>query len=259
MAQPGSKISQGLSYRELPNKAYQSTRAFNTGTGALYTYSTSLNGNFQTVGSLVVNTASSALNCPTGRVVHANGKVLIPGVHVGGGAGVNPATGSGSTTPATLPFPMVGVYDPVSGLNGYINPQDNTWAAYDATLSAFYDNTATPGTTLGGQGAEPRFGSVFVGSGTGNPSAVNIGGAHTGVITIGGTPGTTMVVSSSSIASSSIVMLTLGKTAGSTNAVTNASVTSITPGVSFTVSFFSGTSVLTAPAATDTLNFIIVN
>jgi hypothetical protein len=50
---------------------------------------------------------------------------------------------------------MVGVYDPVSGLNGYINLQDTTWAPYDATLGAVYDlGTANPDSTLGGDGAD---------------------------------------------------------------------------------------------------------
>lgn len=162
MAQPSSKISPLGNYREQPNKAYISTRLFDSASnplGTLYTYSTSLNGNFQTVGSLQFNTNATAANCPARRVVHANGKVLIPGVHPGGGAGKDPsslnAVNTNTSTPTTLPFPLVGVYDPVSGLNGYINVQDSSWAVYDVTLGATYDlGLANPDNTLGGDGVD---------------------------------------------------------------------------------------------------------
>lgn len=249
MSQPGSKISQGKSYRELPNKAYQSTRAFNSGSGALFTYSTTVNSNLQTVGSLVVNTASSAANCPAGRVVHANGKVLIPGAYPGGGVGVNPATGSGSTTPNPLPFPMIGVYDPVSGLNGYINPQDPTWAAYDASLSAFYDNAGAPATSLAGQGAEPRFGPVVNVSSTGTTTtgAADIAAGRVGLITIANAP-TVITVTASEVTASSVIFLTL-------QAATATTVIRIT-------SQTAGQFVITpsaALAAADTIRYLIVN
>jgi hypothetical protein len=249
MSQPGSKISVGLSHRELPNKAYQSTRAFNSGAGALYTYTRSLNGNYQTVGSLNINAGSTANNCPIRRVVHANGKVLIPGVHPGGGAGVSPATGTGSTTPNPLPFPMIGVYDPVSGLNGYINPQDSTWAEYSASLSAFYDDGRTSAdSVLGGQGAEPRFGRVFAGAASVGPAAtVDIGSAHTGTIASADAATTTsIVVTSADVTASSIVLLTMqGATASArVSALTNGSFT-ITPSA--------------ALGASDKVHFVIIN
>jgi hypothetical protein len=248
MSQPGSKISQGNSYRELPNKAYQSTRAFNSGSGALFTYSTTVNSNLQTVGSLVVNTASSAANCPAGRVVHANGKVLIPGVNPGGGVGVSPATGSGSTTPNPLPFPMIGVYDPVSGLNGYINPHDPTWAAYDASLSAFYNNAGTPATTLAGQGAEPRFGAVFIGSaGTTTPS-FSTGTAHAGLLTCTTGSVTAITVLNTSVTASSVILVTLQ---GAGTAALR--VSAITAGTSFVVTPSA------ALSANDVIHFLIVN
>lgn len=273
MSQPASKISVGLSHRELPNRAYISTRTFDTanagsggatsGSGTLYLYTTSLNAQFQTVGGLSKNALATTTNCPAGRVVHANGKMLIPGVHPGGGPGVNPATGSGTTTPATLPFPMIGVYDPVSGLNGYINPQDSTWALYDASLVAFYDNAGTPDSVLAGQGSEPRYGRVFIGDTTvANPAAVNISSARTGIITFaaGSTPATTLVVSSTEVSTSSVIMLTFGKSnATGTNAAVNAFVSAISPGTSFTITFTNATSVATAPAVADRISFIIIN
>jgi hypothetical protein len=263
MAQPGSKISQGLSYRELPNKAYQATRGFfsgaNTGTGltnttgALFTYSTSLNSQFQTVGSLVFNAGSTAGNSQTGRVLHANGKVLIPNVHPGGGAGVNPSTGATGTTPNPLPFPMIGVYDPVSGLNGYINPQDPTWATYDASLSAFYDNAATPATTLGGQGAEPRYGAAAAATASAALSAtVSIGAARTGTITTQ-FASNEITVTSSEVNANSIILLTLqNSTVAAGTGAPSLRVASISAGTSFVIRS-------AALAVGDVIHFLIIN
>ncbi len=250
MSQPGSKIASGLSHRELPNKAYQSTRAFATGAGALYTYSTSLNGNYQTVGSLVLNTGNSAANCPVNRVLHANGKVLIPGVNPGGGVGVSPVTGTGSTTPNPLPFPMIGVYDPVSGLNGYINPQDPTWAVYDATLSAFYDDgRSAPSSTLGGQGAEPRVAAAFVGSQTGTTPTFATGTAHAGALTLTDGSVTAITVTNTEVTASSIILVTL-RSATSTVVLR---VSAVTAGTSFVITPSA------ALAAGDIVYFQIIN
>lgn len=253
MAQPASKISVGLSHRELPNKAYMSTRAFATGSGALYSYSTSLNSNFQTVGSLVLNTGNSATNCPIRRVVHANGKVLIPGVNPGGGVGVSPVTGTGSTTPNPLPFPMIGVYDPVSGLNGYINPQDPTWAAYDASLSAFYDNASTPDSVLAGQGAEPRYGRVAAATASAALSATaDIGAARVGTITTG-FASNEITVSSTEVTANSIILLTLqNSTIAAGTASPALRIESIDPGVDFVIRSV-------ALAVGDKIHFMIIN
>jgi hypothetical protein len=263
MSQPGSKISVGLSHRELPNKAYISTRTFDTvnagsggatsGSGTLYLYTTSLNAQYQTVGALNKNALATTTNCPAGRVVHANGKVLIPGVNPGGGSGVNPSTGGGSSTPNPLPFPMIGVYDPVSGLNGYINPQDSTWAAYDASLSAFYDDgRSNPATLLGGQGAEPRMAPTVnaTSSGTTVAGVANIGAGHAGVITIGAaTAPTVITVTATDSTPSSVILLTLQSTAGTQQLrITDQSVV--------------GTFVITpsaALAAGDTIRYLIIN
>ena len=252
MSQPGSKISVGLSHRELPNKAYISTRAFNSGAGALYSYSTSLNGNYQTVGSLVLNTGLTAANSPAGRVVHANGKVLIPGVNPGGGVGVSPVTGGGSSTPSPLPFPMIGVYDPVTGLNGYINPTDSTWAEYSASLAAFYDNAANPDAVLGGQGAEPRYGRAFAGAATTTTPTFATGTARVGLLTCTTASVTEITVTNSEVNSNSVILLTLQ----------NASIAAGTGAPSLRVqSINSGNFVIrcAALAAGDVIHFLIIN
>ena len=68
---------------------------------------------FVKVGSLVAVTGATSLNCPAGRILRENGKKLYPGAH----PGVNTY--------------MVGVFDNVSGLKGYINPNDPMFAPYN--------------------------------------------------------------------------------------------------------------------------------
>lgn len=253
MSAPASLISPLTNYKQQPNKAYQSTRAFATGGGALFSYSTSLNGSYQTVGTLTLNPSNSAANCPVNRVVHANGKVLIPGVNPGGGSGsgaVTPVDGSAATTPNPLPFPLIGVYDPVSGLNGYINPQDPTWAAYDATMPANYDSGLSSVTsTLGGQGAEPRFAAVFIGSQTGTTPAFATGLAHAGLLTCTTASVTAITVTNSSVTASSVILVTL-RSATSTAVLR---VSALTAGISFVITPSA------ALAAGDIIHFTIIN
>jgi hypothetical protein len=125
-------------YNKQPQKAFISTAPFNT---KLFTYSTSMNSNFQTVGSLVVNATATAANCPTNRVLHANGKTLIPGVNPG------------------VTRPYIGVFDSVSGLNGFVDGTDPAFATYDANFPFQYDTGLVPAiSTLGGEGANVRAG-----------------------------------------------------------------------------------------------------
>ena len=61
--------SDARNYNKQAQKAFVTTSVFNT---KLFSYSTSVNSSFQTVGSLVVNPAATAANCPENRVIHAN-------------------------------------------------------------------------------------------------------------------------------------------------------------------------------------------
>ena len=229
-----SLISQGVSYLEPSSKSFISTRAFDsTNTaGTIFTYTTYVNASLQTIGTLVANANATATNCPVGRVVHVNGKKLLPNV--------NP-----SITKVYL-----GVYDPISFLNGYIDPTDSTWAIYDVTLGATYDlGTSNQDVVLGGQGAEPRFGRAVNATTTGTTTggAAAIGAGHTGVLTIANAP-TVITVTSSEIRTASVVLLTLG---GATAA--NLRVSAITSGTSFAITSSA------ALAAADTIHYLIIN
>jgi hypothetical protein len=177
-------------YNKQPQKTFVTTVVFNT---KLFTYTTSLNANFQTVGSLVANTAATAANCPENRVLHANGKTLLPGV--------NPS----------ITKPFIGVFDPVSGLNGFIDATDPAFATYDTNFPFQYNSGLQPAfSTLGGQGANVRQGtdagiltqtSAILGL-----NSVNAGDSTSGELKFAGNS-STITVTGSQITTSSRVFL----------------------------------------------------
>jgi len=84
----------------VPRRSYLSTEPYNT---VFFTYSTSFDG-ATFVGTFGSVTGATALTCPAGRILHETGKKLFPGAN-----------------PNVNDY-MVSVYDPVSMLTGYINP-----------------------------------------------------------------------------------------------------------------------------------------
>jgi hypothetical protein len=177
-------------YNKQPQKTFVTTVVFNT---KLFTYTTSLNANFQTVGSLVANTAATATNCPENRVLHANGKTLLPGV--------NPSV--------TKPF--IGVFDPVSGLNGFIDATDPAFANYDTNLPFQYNSGLQPAiSTLGGQGANVRQGTdaglLTQTSGLVGSLSVNLGDSTSGELKFAANS-STITVTGTQITTSSRVFL----------------------------------------------------
>jgi hypothetical protein len=177
-------------YNKQPQKTFVTTVVFNT---KLFTYTTSLNANFQTVGSLVANTAATATNCPENRVLHANGKTLLPGV--------NPSV--------TKPF--IGVFDPVSGLNGFIDATDPAFANYDVNFPFQYNSGLQPAiSTLGGQGANVRQGTdaglLTQTSGLVGSLSVNLGDSTSGELKFAANS-STITVTGTQITTSSRVFL----------------------------------------------------
>ena len=105
MASLITTVSHG-NYPQQPKTAYISLAAYNT---VFFSYSTSLNSSYVTVGILVTVSGATALNCPAGDYLYENGKKLYPGANPG------------------ITSYMVGVYSPVSGLSGYIDPNGSTF------------------------------------------------------------------------------------------------------------------------------------
>ena len=136
-------------YAQYNNQSFISTDIFNDD---IYSYSSSLNAIFQTVGTLKNLSDATASNCPAGNVLHVTGKRLIPSVNP---MNTFPAAGGLSTGSFPGVF-LLGVYDPVSGLRGFIDPTNVKFAKFDQNLPNFYDTGIHVGSLplLGGKGGK---------------------------------------------------------------------------------------------------------
>jgi hypothetical protein len=102
-------------YADPKLRSKRSYIAASTFSGVLYGYSTTLNPNtFVTTGALTVNGSNTALKCPQGRILREAGNRLYPDAHPG------------------ISTMMVQVYDPNSGIRGYIDPNSPTFAVYNS-------------------------------------------------------------------------------------------------------------------------------
>ena len=130
--------------------SYITTAAFN---GSIYQYTTALNTtNFNTEGQLALITtlpsgaAVSSTNCPAGRILRVLGKKLYPGA--------NPGLVLGDKYQGTtvsnnnLNHVWVSVFDSVTGLRGFIDPNASLFAIYNVDRNrAFVDVAETAGGT----------------------------------------------------------------------------------------------------------------
>jgi hypothetical protein len=99
--------------KEVGALSYISTDEFNNN---FFTY-TVTNGpppNFVKTGALTPVQGATSLTCPAGNILRENGKKLYPGAHNG------------------VRTYMIGVFDMLSGLKGYINPNDPMFAPYNS-------------------------------------------------------------------------------------------------------------------------------
>ena len=110
-------------------RSYVALGAFNT---ALYNYSYGLNEQLlREVGTLTLNPEANAQNCPKGTVLHENGRKL------------NPADGNFRGANDGAASFMVGVYDPISRLSGFINPNSPLFGIQNSD-KPIYLNETTP-------------------------------------------------------------------------------------------------------------------
>ena len=120
-----------------------------------YTYTVGTNSSFQKVGTFSLVSGATAATCPAGRVLHLNGKKLFPDI--------NPMTTF--VGPLTAKKFLVGVYDPISFLSGFIDPTSNTFAKFDQNLPNFF-NLGTAGSgvvpSLGGDGVDVNVGGALI-------------------------------------------------------------------------------------------------
>ena len=84
-----------------PKRSYIAMRAYN---GDIFSYSTRLVNDFETVGELTAVAGANAGNCPQGRILTESGRKLYPGANPG------------------ITQLMVSVFDYATGLSGFIDP-----------------------------------------------------------------------------------------------------------------------------------------
>jgi hypothetical protein len=147
-----------------PRRAYITTSAYNSD---LYTYTVTTNPTtFVRTGTLAANVVgATASTCPANRILRENGKRLYPDA--------NPQI-------STL---LVGVYDAVSGLNGFIDPNSPKFAVFNSDKANFLPNGIDPNGGLTDQGAP-----VFT-RGTITSGAIAATGAVTATTTVTGGTG----------------------------------------------------------------------
>jgi len=168
-----------------PRRAYITTSAFNND---LYTYTVTTNPTtFVRTGTLAANvTGATASTCPANRILRENGKRLYPDA--------NPQI-------STL---LVGVYDAVSGLNGFIDPNSPRFAIFNSDKANFLPNGIDPNGGLTDQGAP-----VYT-RGTITSGAIAATGAVTATTTVTG--GTGLVATTGQVRAATSTTLTPGAT-----------------------------------------------
>lgn len=123
-------------------RSYISTTPFNT---SIYSYRTRLNatafkneGKLSLVSTLPSGEALSTTNCPAGRILRETGRKLYPGANPGLEVG-DVYNGATVGTAATQHL-WVYVYDIVTGLSGYIDPNNTVFTVYNSDRNnAFVD------------------------------------------------------------------------------------------------------------------------
>lgn len=129
-------------YAQQYPKTFIASKAFNND---FFTYTTSKNSSFNTVGTLGFVTTDAA-RCPVGRLLHATGKKLYPNV--------NPMnTFPGGSSLLTSKKFLMAVYDPISQLSGFIDPSASIFAKYDQSLDNAFNLGPTANTAAYGAAA----------------------------------------------------------------------------------------------------------
>ena len=147
---------------EIPRRSYITTAAFHQD---IFAYTTTYNpANFTTTGtltSLSTRGTGTAANCPANRVLRENGKKLFPP-----GLLVANNTTYAAPNPGVTTY-MVGVYDPITFLSGFIDPNSKLFAIYNTDKPDFVPRGINPnGNTEVDQGAPVyTLGTVTAGTG----------------------------------------------------------------------------------------------
>jgi hypothetical protein len=113
----------GASLLNTPRLSYISTAPFNT---YFYSYSTSINRDLETVGTLSAVVGATSGNCPKGRVLRENGRKLYPEANPG------------------ITTYLVGVYDAQTMLSGFIDPNAKVFQIYNTDKPTYLADGDAP-------------------------------------------------------------------------------------------------------------------
>jgi hypothetical protein len=217
-------------FNDRTKRAYLAMRDFNND---IFTYTTSLNTTtYATEGTLSAVSGATALNCPQGRFLYENGRKLFPGAN----PGINTY--------------MVGVFDPVSFLSGYIDPNSEAFTLMNTDKPVdMADRYNVFGTNPNGSTsdlAQPVYtrgdvilnGKLIVDAAAGSPIA--------GVATL---VAGAVTVSTTAVTANSVILVS-HKVIGGTQGILRTD--TITPGVSFTIESNSALD-------TSTVSWLIIN
>ena len=142
-----------MSTYEVPRRQYLSVSSFELD---FFTHTVSLNTSYQTVGTLTAVSGATAANCPKSRVLRENGRKLYPDANPG------------------VTVYMVGVYDAITELSGFIDPNSPVFTILNTDKPNYLANSTDPG--VGGlvDKANPVYTNSSVDAGTFITAGTNI-------------------------------------------------------------------------------------
>jgi len=109
---------------DTPSRSFLSVATYNND---IFSYTTGLNNRYVEVGSLTAVSGANSSTCPKGRILRENGRKLFPGA--------NPGINSY----------MVGVYDAISGIAGFIDPNSPVYTVFSTEKTYAVTDSTDPG------------------------------------------------------------------------------------------------------------------
>jgi hypothetical protein len=220
-------------YIQRADRTLVSTKAFDA---EFYTYTAGTNpATFAPTGVFSVVAGATATTCPAGRVLHLTGRKLFPDV--------NPMTTFVGTALTAKKF-LVSVYDPISFLNGFIDPTSNTFSKYDQNVPNFF-NLGRDGSGVewsgGGQGVGIHTSDAGTSSSLATTATFAAGNASVGQVVLSSAGGYITVTTTAATATSKIFL------------------TSLTTGITMFVSNQAAGTFRVNLSAAGTANFLVVN
>jgi hypothetical protein len=181
--------------------------------------------------------------CPINRILHETGKKLRPEI--------DPMNTFEPTCTLRAPKFLIGVYDPISFLHGFIDPTSNRFALYDTNFSEGQLDGRKNGIIFNadGQGAKLQVGptSGLIQASGGTVQTISAGDASVGTVSIDSGTLSVNIQTSAFNSSTSLVFLTLVQASSPTTILSYT-----TTGGGFKI-------VASANPATIIVNWLIIN